>query len=88
MILERGKEEKEKNIGVRENIDLLPPVRTLTGDQTHNLTCPAWELSPRRLGAWDDSAPATELPGQGLLLLTAVLFGSSPVPEDLLKVQR
>ena len=39
------------------NIDQLPPIRTPTGDQTHNLgMCPDQESNPQAFGV-QDSAP-------------------------------
>ena len=38
------------------SIDQLPPVRTPTGDQTHNLgMCPNQGLNPQHFSAWDDA---------------------------------
>ena len=59
MILEREEErkrarekerERERNINVREK-HWLPPILTLTEDQTHNLgICPDLELYPQHFG--------------------------------------
>ena len=52
---------------IERNIDQLPPVHTLTRDQTRNLgMCPDRELDPEPFGVWDE-APTAEPPGQGLL---------------------
>ena len=59
---EEGRRERERII------DWLPPIGTLTKDQTCNLgTCPDQELNPWPFGVWDD-AP-TEPLGQGTALL-------------------
>ena len=49
----------ERNINVREkqrNIDQLPPIHSLTRDQTHNLgLCPDWELNLQPFGVWNNA---------------------------------
>ena len=62
----RGRE-REGNINVR-NINQLPPVRALTGDQTHNFgMCPDQELNSQPFGVRDNTP--TEPPSQGIKII-------------------
>ena len=69
---ERKRERRTENQRQREtstwtrNIDWLPPVSTLTGDQTHSLgMCPDQGSNPQPSDVWDNIP--TEPPGQSSL---------------------
>ena len=56
LISERGKEKERETLMWERNIDQLPPMRALTGDQTCNLgMCPDWELNLQPFGVWDNN---------------------------------
>ena len=64
LILERDRERERDR---QTDIDWLPSLCSLTGDQTCNLgMCPDGELNPRPSGVWDNQlshlARVTELP--------------------------
>ena len=65
LILER-EEEREREADVR-NINQLPPVRALTGDQAHNLSvCSDLGLNLQTFGVWGD-APTDGATQPGLM---------------------
>ena len=88
---ERGSGEKrEKHRWEREtsvwerHIHQLPPVRSLTRDQTHNLAvCPDQELNLHPFGVQDD-APTNWAPQPGSCILKRNIWNRNK-PNDLLK---
>ena len=65
---EKHRWERETSVWER-HIHQLPPVRSLTRDQTHNLAvCPDQELNLHPFGVQDDDQP-TEPPNQGHVFL-------------------